>query len=38
MRSPNLRNILTFAELMRKRLNPSLPNPPQLLPPVTKNI
>jgi hypothetical protein len=38
MRRPNLSNVLLLRKLRRKRIDPSLPKPLKLLPPVAENI
>jgi hypothetical protein len=38
MRRPNLSNVLLLSKLRRKRIDPSLPQPLKLLPPIAENI
>ncbi len=38
VRRPHLADVLSLGELRRKRIDPRLPQPLQLLPPVTKNV
>jgi len=38
VRRPNLSNVLLLPKLRRKRIDPSLPQPLKLLPPIAENI
>ena len=38
VRGANLGNVLALGELVRKRLDPRVPDAPQLVPPVAENV